>query len=235
MLNQHHLYCWLQTGRRWPRGARTPSFHVSHTGNSPDCAWVCFQPSPLWRCSHPGADSGVCWMTGTASDQRGSPALLGQAMAWAESNSRQLIQTYSRADNNCSYRGLYQLGGVSRVSVGCGEAFRGMSPGSLVPVFGLSVPAMCPEKLATAGRVLQPCVSWGVLTPSARCLPWKGPFQKVRAETGGKWSLFSLESFLWGESSIKVGFFPVPFPKQGSKENKTNIRKPQSHLIKQNI
>lgn len=198
MLNQNHLYCWLQAGRRWPRGARTPSFHVSHTGNSPDCPWVCFQPSPPWRCSHPGAARSVCWVTGAASDQRGSPDLWGQAMAWAESQSRQLIQKMSKAENNCSYTELYQLGGVSRVSVGCGGAFRGMSPGSLVPVLGLSVPATCPEKLATAGRVLLPCVSWGVQTPSARCQPGKGLSRRSEQRQVENGLYLAWKAFLWG-------------------------------------
>lgn len=202
MLNQHHLYCWLQTCRRWPQGARTPSFHVSHTGNSPGCPWVCFQTVVFAECQEqPLIRQGA----------------QGQAKAGAESYSRQLKEEMRKADNNCSYTELYQLGSVSRVSVGCGEAFRGMTPGSLVPVFGLSVPATCLEKLAASGRVLQPCVSWGVQTPSARCQPWKGPFQKVRAGTDGKWSLFSLESFPFGRIYHKGGVPPVPFPKQGSK------------------
>lgn len=66
------------------------------------------------------------------------------------------MQRMSNAGNNCSYTGLYQLGGVPRGRVGSGEAFRG---GWHLPAWSLSVPAMCHETLPAAGRVLQPCVS----------------------------------------------------------------------------
>lgn len=216
MFNQHHLYCWLLTCRRWPQRARTPNFHVSHTGNSPGCPWVCFQLSPPWRCSHPGADSGVCWMPGAASGGRGSPDLLGQAVAWAESNSRQLMQETSNAGNNCSYTELYQLGGVPRVRV----AVVRLSEGWHLAAWSLSL--YCLSQPCALRRWLQLGGSYSPVSAGECRHPLQGASHgkclSRRSERGQMENGLYLawKAFLLGGSSIKVGFLPVPFPKQGS-------------------
>lgn len=66
------------------------------------------------------------------------------------------------AHNNYSYAELYRLGDVSRLSVGCGETFRGMDGRWQPALFPPGVSQPCAlEKTAVAGRVLQPCVGRG--------------------------------------------------------------------------
>lgn len=64
----------------------------------------------------------------------------------------------------------------------------------------------------------------------------KGPSRRSQQRQMGKDWLLAWKALFLGVSSVKVGglFGLYPFPKQSSKLKKTKVRKPLSHLVKQN-